>query len=156
MASQENPKSTFNLNSRSIGKLKRFDCVCSLVVSILSVMEEKTESVQGRGVGRYSRNRSIMSITNNPFEAAAASTDLQVEVLTDAVLVADASFEEVILGPLRAIRYVWLLKLWSCLLLLFTFVTVITKLVYRSLPSWRQHTSSLRHSFDLFVILPHH
>jgi hypothetical protein len=55
-------------------------------------------------VGKYSRNRSIMSVTNNPFEAAALLDGLHVEVLTDAVLLEDSKFTEVILTPLKAIR----------------------------------------------------
>lgn len=71
-------------------------------------MEEKTDEVAPKGppgVGRYSRNRSIMSLTNNPFEAAAASVDLNVEVLTDAVLITEDAFEDIILGPLKTTRY---------------------------------------------------
>lgn len=55
-------------------------------------------------VGRYSRNRSIMSITNNPFQAAAASDELKVEVLTDAVLITDTDFNDLIIGPLKTTR----------------------------------------------------
>lgn len=69
---------------------------------------ESTEQIEASGgkakVGRYSRNRSIMSITNNPFQAAAASDDLKVEVLTDAVLISDSDFNDLIMGPLKTTR----------------------------------------------------
>jgi hypothetical protein len=83
-------------------------------------METKAEeetAVAPVKVGKYSRNRSIMSMTNNPFEAAAASADLHVEVLTDATLISEDDFRDIILGPLKTTRYVCL---WcsSCLDLL--------------------------------------
>jgi hypothetical protein len=56
-------------------------------------------------VGKYSRNRSIMSMTNNPFEAAAASADLHVEVLTDAVLISEDDFRDIIMGPMKITRF---------------------------------------------------
>ena len=67
-------------------------------------MEVKSEQSGERVVGRYSRNRSIMSVTNNPLEAAAASADLNVEVLTDAVLISEDVFKDTILAPLEAAK----------------------------------------------------
>ncbi len=56
-------------------------------------------------VGKYSRNRSIMAVTDNPFEVAALMDGLHVEVLTDAVLADDKKFGEEVIGPLKAIRF---------------------------------------------------
>lgn len=55
-------------------------------------------------LGKYSRNRSILAVTENPFEAAALLDGLNVEVLTDAVLVEEAKFADAILNPLKEIR----------------------------------------------------
>jgi len=56
-------------------------------------------------LAKYSRNRSILAVTENPFEAAALLDGLNVEVLSDAVLIEDIKFTEVILSPLKEIRY---------------------------------------------------
>lgn len=70
-------------------------------------MEENhidTAVTSGPKVGRYSRNRSIMKVTDDPLLAAAASADLKVEVLNDAVLISEDSFNTQIISVLKAIR----------------------------------------------------
>jgi hypothetical protein len=55
-------------------------------------------------LGKYSRNRSILVVTSDPFAAAAASADLTVEVLTDAIQISQQDFNDNIIGPLKATR----------------------------------------------------
>jgi hypothetical protein len=53
-------------------------------------------------VERYSRNRSIMAITNNPFELAAQMDgNLHVEILADASPISESDFQTVILDPIK-------------------------------------------------------
>lgn len=68
------------------------------------VVAEVDASAVPAKLGKYSRNRSILAVTENPFEAAALLDGLNVEVLTDAVLVEDAKFTEAILSTLKEIR----------------------------------------------------
>ena len=93
------------------------------MIDFISSMAEE-ETVPVAKVGKYSRNRSIMAVTDNPFEVAALMDGLHVEVLTDAVLADDGKFGEEVFNPIKAIRFdevvtiVLFLKLFFSVLLL--------------------------------------
>jgi len=85
------------------------------MIDFISGMAEEGAAPAAK-VGKYSRNRSIMAVTDNPFEVAALMDGLHVEVLTDAVLADDKKFGEEVIGPLKAIRFDELQELFVLLL----------------------------------------